>query len=616
MKHSDGKQAVQLLGTARRLFGVALLAAFGVASAGCTCGKRGENELAKSIEDGHPEQLESEIGIANPSGLLDELLKLAQNFVDPLPVQRDMLVSMALQRAHLPAALAPALELTRPLWLLELKGKAPAKELPSLVALPIRSRQALESALLLQMTPVAGKSPDSKSPGGGTLVTYTPKPEHPDLQAIKIWIAEQYAVIASDEGAFRAARAYLERRLFAQRPAHDVLLTFFRSKETRAKMREVLGQLRDPAARPGGSGPDTTGLREAISRLVLRHGEMITTAPRLDIQADIEGTTISLKGRAESEPSSELARAVTRQKTGPPVGAELIPHDTWGLFASHGLPAEQESSVMGGLLSQIAEMLPGGSGAPLKDALQSAGEALGDELTLALHPAKPGSMSAWVVTSVADTQKAKASWDRVGQLVAILARQEGKSKRGAPIAVRERELTCGRGAPARLLEVPVQAAAEAGGASNTPALSTLLGDTLGIGWVFRQKLAVLVLGGDVQGNLQKACATLDEQRKPASAFTASAAYQRAFGDADTHAGLLYLSVVDLVKSLDPAKLGALAPFAAAARAATSSQALSSAWGVDAKRSAYTFKLSLPLADLLQLKRASSPFGAPDRSQDR
>jgi hypothetical protein len=227
-----------------------------------------------------------------------------------------------------------------------------------------------------------------------------------------------------------------------------------------------------------------------------------------------------------------------------------------------------------------------------------------------LHRAPTGGLGITALTRVTEPEKARAAVDEAARLVREWADQKAASAKqpdqkaaaSKPPEVVEQQIPCAE-KQAHVFQVPLSAERPKGSASLVP---TLLGNSFGIGWVFVKQTGLFVMGRDVQDQLEQSCRQLTSGAS--STFANSAAFKHALGDAATRSGLLYLSLIDFVRSLEGREMPGLEPLAAAVRDTKVDRAISANWGIDSERRAFTLNVQIPLGNLLLFKPLLGALG--------
>ncbi|MBK6848622.1 MAG: hypothetical protein IPG96_14200 [Proteobacteria bacterium] len=313
-----------------RALGLALALAMGLgASTSCRRGERAA-ERARQVaaaQTAPPAELLVQGGLRAPGVLIDRALQLVAGGM-PLPLGREPIVQLALGMVELPAAVAAALDLDRPLHFASFDARL--GEHATLVALPIRSARAFGEALRATLEE-RGRE--------GELALWWPKGPAGQLRPLRAWNDERVALLAGSRRAFEHGRAFVLGRLVPTPLAHDLVLRVHVPAGSERELDRILrheltsldgGSIKGSPLLGSIAPPAGRARASAVSSALTG---FIASARAIELFADFDGSTLRLGGRAEARPGGALARTIKRQRTAAPFGAALAPPGAW-LFAS------------------------------------------------------------------------------------------------------------------------------------------------------------------------------------------------------------------------------------------------------------------------------------------
>lgn len=548
-----------------------------------------------------PPELLTYLALRAPAGTVDRTIGLVRNFV-PLMLDRNTVVGFALQATGLPPTLVQALDLTRTGWFLALDAEMLAEPDPSLLALPIRSAAALEKVLSVHLQPL---KKDTK----GSLRHWRPKPGNANLAALMLSVQDGYALIPSSEKVLAKVGPYLRKALLSHRPGHDLELHVVHREDARTEkgLRRTLDQLTRRLKRQG-----TDALQQSLTDALVRYTKLLWTAEHLTITADItaQGPVLGLTARGGGS-GGELAQLIKRERTGPPLGAELLPAASWLVLARHGSPP-QRGPAAGGLLATILDGFTQEMAPQARDRFRKAakqlGKSLGESSTFALHrPAEQSGLGVLYVAQVVSKAGVEQSMQQfTGLLGEAIGREQNKAVKGEP-------------KPADLKTRPLRLHGASGAVSRIAMPDSLVGDPrfslprvigpdLTLAWALRGGLALFAAGKGAEAQLKHAIRILAGETAK-ERFVGSKRFRSAVGDSSTRNGLLYLSLVDLVRSIAGLGYAEADMLAASLAKADVQTAVSINWGVDRQRGAYQVSASVPIAHLLHFRPLLQGLGA-------
>jgi hypothetical protein len=545
-----------------------------------------------------PKALIARFALRAPGKSIDEAIGIVQQFI-PLPLSKHGLLDLLLQRAHLPRELLQALDLDRTFWLLRFDDKALGEREPMLVALPLKDKAPFVRLLHTRME---DKGKD------GELQIYRPKPGQVGLTETRLSIDDRWVIVPTSRKVFDRAKGYLRGALLKTTPQHDAELTILISNLLRGvgpkldrSLDTAMARLKSTAARTaaaraaaGGSKVDEKPVTSALERTARRYYALAKSATALHIAADIDKGVVRLRLAAEDDKAGKLAKLIKAQQPGAPFAQGLLPQTTWALFANRGQPlVAGNSSPLDVALTSIASAMPSPYKEQFTTSVAHARKQFADDVTAAaFRPPQGKGLTVALLARVTKTEAARKAAEQVADVVAKWmeseAKKAGKPGPAAALSPVSRPFREGS-AVGRILELtlPTDTMKARHG------LDALLGPKLVVGWLFRDELAALVVGKDAEARL-KAIAKVGAKGKIAPALADSAAFKAAQSGGDLErVGLIYLSLVDLVRGLDGLGIDAVKPLVADLAGKKVERAPTLSWGVDSKRRRFVFELALP-----------------------
>ncbi|MCK5797162.1 MAG: hypothetical protein KAI47_08270 [Deltaproteobacteria bacterium] len=551
-----------------------------------------------------PKALIASFVLRAPGKTLDEALSLAGRFVN-LPLTKQGLLDLLLQRAHLPRELLSAFNLEGNFWLLRFDDKALGEKDPMLVLFPLRTAAAFKKILSSRM--------DDKG-ADGPLHIYRPKPGQVGLTETRIWMNAHWVVVPTTRKVFTQAKPYLEAVLMQQTPAHDVELTLLMKNLLRGvgakldrSLDTAMANLKQRAARratgrPGGQAQDSAGAANALERTARRYYALAKSAQALHISADVDGSLVRVRLAAEDTTGGKLAKLIKIQRPARPFAHALFPATTWALFANHGRAlVADETSPLDVAIQALAGAMPSPSREQFKAAVQNARKYYEDDMTVGLY--KPPTGRGVTLAFLARVSKGDAAHQATAQIAKVVATwMEAEAKKAgtagamASLAPTSRAFAQGK-AKGRIYELTLPADTM----KSRQTVDALFGPKVVAGWLFVDNLAALVVGKDAEARM-KAIAEAGAKGRATPSLAEAPPFKAAITDGGfEQVGLLYVSLVDLVLGLDGLGIDAIKPFAADLAGKKSQRAPTLAWGVDGKRRSFIVELTLPAEHFLHFK---------------
>lgn len=545
-----------------------------------------------------PKELIASFSLRAPASTLDEGLALLNQF-GPVPFDRQGLLDLLLQRAHLHRSLLDALDLSGTFWLLRLDDRAVGEKDPMAVVLPLRSVEAFKKALLARM--------DDKGKDG-KLTIYRPKEGQIGLTETRVWFGEKRAIVPSSRKVYKLLEGYLQGTLTQRVPRHDAELRVFMANLLRGSGQQIdqsldiaMARLKQQASRPGAK-VDSKPAAGALERTARRYYALLKSAAELRFTADIDKTDIRLRLAAHAADGGKLAKLIKRQQPGVPFGQGLLPASTWALFANRGQPlVENDASPLDVALHSVAAAMRSPYKEQFQAAVQNARKHFEEDLTIGLY--KPPSGAGLTVALLTRVNQAEPARQATAALSKVLAdwmadeaKRSGKPAAAALLKPKARDFVEGE-AKGRIYELTLPAE----DMKARERLDALFGARLTAGWLVKGELAAFVAGKDTEARM-KAIAKAGAKGSVDGNLGASAPFKAALTVAGLErVGLLYVSPVDLVRGLAGLGIAPLEPIAADLAQAQVQRAPALSWGVDGKRQAFVVDLALPASHFLHFK---------------
>jgi hypothetical protein len=336
-----------------------------------------------------------------------------------------------------------------------------------------------------------------------------------------------------------------------------------------------------------------------------------------------EQLTVTLSG--EGLPGGRLQKLIKRQQVGDPFGHKLLPSSSWLVLSDHGNPeaAAEGKQTWQPLLKEMLKnpkMKPALRERMLSAATKSA-DALTGDFSLALHKAPSGTgLTLSMVSKVADPELAKQALQdlagALGQWLEVALKESGgEALKGLRVERKPLQLAGAKGDLFRLhLKLPPEKRAQ---------LERMTGVPITFGLAFVDSYGLGAAGKGAQQQLQRMVDAAKSGQVTGS-LAENAAFERARKAADGRTGLLYVSLVDLVRWFEGTGHEEMEAIAEAIRDARVKAAPSLDWGVDKDRTKLDFTLRLPAAHFrvfkpilreLQKRRGGWPGGAKPAWKD-
>ena len=573
-----------------------------VLSLGAGCKKKvnkgaagAEAEAIKSVPV--PKELLGYVGLRSPGKSIDAGLALVAQFA-ALPFTREALLDMLAQQAQLPRGLMGAVDVEGTFWLLGLDEKQIGDGDPSVVVFPIKDKKKFTAALEERM---------KKGKADGDLVTYEPKEGQVGLQKIAMVIKDKVVLFPSSKKALAASRAYIEGALLKSTPSHDLEVHVLMEQVSKARgdaldeeIDRTVAEMKANMAKKSKGPIDQKPMADATEKTINRWVDYLKSTKEAVIALDVTKDKLTLSAQAQGLPGGVLAKVIKRQRTGAPVGIKRLPASSWLVISDHGNPesAAENVGTWGPALEEIFKDLD----PKLKDRLtklvsQLAALNTGD-VTTALHRAPSGTgLTISALGPVKDAAKGKATMDELIETVGAWIKAEAKrQKEPLPEGLEAtREEIDHKGAKGVVLSLAFPIPSDK--AKEKAMAESLVGLPFTMGWAFSDKEMFVALGKESKAQL----INLIEGKVAGKSLADKADFKGALEAAGEPVGLVYLSLVDLLRWFKGTSVEEMLPppLRGDLKDPTASPVLT--WGVDKGRTAMDMTLHLPAAHFLTFK---------------
>lgn len=584
----------------RAVWGLTLALVLPLVVAGVGC-KKDKKPKANTVEAparpmSPPGPVMVYLGLRNPSRTLDDTLALMNEFV-PLPLTRSGLLDLFAQRASLPREMIDAVDIGKPLWLVGLdERQVEADPDPLVMVLPLRSRQSFEQGLAKKLM---------KSGTEGRLTVYKPKPGAVGTHPVKLVITDTHVWTGTSAKAFEIAEPFIRGTLLPRTLDHDLAVHFVvenilkvRGDDLDRKVDQAMDQVRNSVQRS--SSMDRQQVAGATENTVRRWLEALksTREVQLTVDANREQLTAALHGLAQKQ--GRLAQLIRRQRSAPPVGYRRLPASSWMVFADHGNKEAQaeDRKTWEPLLGQMLKgMAPGKQDEVIAAVSETMALFTGD-YTVALHRAPTGSgLTCSMVARVSDAGQAFKSLNRLESAIGVwIKAMLARSKERVPDGTRVERRAFSQGkAKGALFQLQLQLPPD-----KRTQVERVLGVPIALGVAFVGEHALLSLGKGAEEQLKTLVAGTDPGQVE-NGLAKNPAFERARTMGTERVGLVYLSLVDLLRWFEGTGMKELETIAAALKEHKVTAAPSLDWGVNKERTGLDITLRLPAAHFRAFK---------------
>ncbi len=571
-----------------------------------------------------PKEVMAYVGLKNPARVIDDALALARS-IGPIPFDRAGLLDLFAQRARLPREMIGAIDTAGTFWMLLLDEKLAGEREPVVLVFPVKSRKQFEEALAKKL---------QRSGSEGDLVVYKPRPGEVGGET-RLLIGEKIVIAPSSKKVLDLTHLFILRNLSERPPLHDLDLHVMTEnllkgpgKGLDTQVARALDKVRAATSQPsssptgGGTAEVIAEARETATRTteetVKWYLELAKSLRELLITAEINPKQVTLALRGEAQSAGLLQKVIKRQRPGPPFGHQLLPASSFLVVGNRSNPEARSESrrTVAALLGALVK--GGGSSAKLRELEKTAKELDGKltgDVTVALHrPPAGAGVALTVLARVSEAEAARTAVEALASLCVEWYREQVKKAaaegRSEPKLEGEKRELAHKGAKGSVVEIAIPWPDE-----RREQATRLFGEKLGLGWAFHGEHALFYLGKDPQRQLEL-LAEGAAAGKLAAGLHESPAFRKALGASPERVGLVYLSLVDLMRWFEGTGFKDGEAMAAVLKDAKVAAAPSIDWGVNALRTQLDISLHLPVEHFLafkpifdELMRRRSPLGA-------
>jgi hypothetical protein len=345
---------------------------------------------------------------------------------------------------------------------------------------------------------------------------------------------------------------------------------------------------------------------DSLAKSLARKGQAIKSTRRLLIFGDVskQGFTLSFQGAAAK--GGRLEQLIRRQEPGPPFGARLMPASSW-LYLSDRSNPEAKAEGLATWEPAIKRLFAGLNkdlGQRTTKAVFEALELLSGDMALALHRAPSGSgMTLSLIGKLGSTKRAdavvKQLTDALGDLLkALLANADLQLQKSFTL---QRNPFEHQGAAGEIFRMKVDLPSP-----KREQIEKTVGLPLALGIAVSGKLGLVTLGKGAQEQL-KQLVEGQKSGKVDKSLAESKAFVRAQGAAKHRVGLLYVSLLDLVRWFEGTGISRAEALIESIKGKAVRSAPSLDWGVDDGRQKMDFTLRLPVEHFRSLKAAIDQY---------
>ncbi len=544
-----------------------------------------------------PKELLAYVGMRSPGKTIDKGLALLQKFA-ALPFTREAMLDMLAQQARLPSSLMGAVDVEGTFWMLALDPKQVGDSDPSVLVLPLKDRKKFEAALTKRM---------KKGKVEGDVVTYEPKEGQVGLQKIAMVITDKHALFPSSLKALDKSRQFIELELQNRKPERDLEVHVLMDAITKAQgdaldreIKRTMAEMKATMAKQNKGPIDQKPMADATEKAIERWAGYLKSTKKLVISLDVTADQLTLSVSGEGIPNGELHKVIKRQMSGQPAGLERLPASSWLVISDHGNPgaAKENASTWGPAMDAIFKEADPKVKAKMA-ALVTRLAAMNDgPFTTALHRAPSGKGLA--LTVIGKIKKPKEAAEAVDSLLKTLgewvkaeAKKQGE-KLPEGLEVKREEIKKG-GAIGALLSLSIPFPADK--ANEKELTESLVGLPVTVGWAFTEKELFIVAGKETKAQLD----ALIAGKTGSKALAGKPDFRASLKDAGNQVGMVYLSLVDLLRWFKGTKVEEMMPppLRGDLKDPPTSPVLT--WGVNQPRTKMDVTLRLPAAHFLTFK---------------
>jgi hypothetical protein len=342
-----------------------------------------------------------------------------------------------------------------------------------------------------------------------------------------------------------------------------------------------------------GAGPvDEEKVASATEKAMTRWMDALKSTSEAVLYADVTRDKLTIAAKGEAVPGGRLAALIERQEPGMPFGYKLLPADSWLVVADHG----NEEAIAEGketwqpVYRDLLDSLPEKMRERLVSALGDATGSFTGDITMAAHSPEGGEgMTVSAAARVKDGDQAKKAVKELASALGAWLKQSIKSStQEIPPGVKvERQPLAFGDATGELFEfyLPVKK-------DRRQALAHSVGLPITLGIVFHGDHALISAGKGARAQLEKMAAGIEAGTVDGS-LGEREAFKQAMKASENRVGLLYVSVVDLIRWLDGGGFTDVSSIASALGDDEVKTAPSLDWGVDEEKKHLDFTLRIP-----------------------
>lgn len=543
-----------------------------------------------------PKEVLVHIGMKSPQQSIDTTLGLLQQLL-PLPLTRDGLLDLLAQRARLPRELIDAVDITKPIWIVGMDRTQLEERDPSVMVLFLRSRGAFEKALAQKM---------KKTRKEGDLEVYMPKPGEVGLQPVRLQISDTHVIVPSSKRALEVADTFLRGQLMKHPPRHDLEIHLHMEHFVKTQAKDVdrsINRLVDRARSGVMRSRVAAGHKEvtdSLAKSLVRKGQAVKSTRRLLIFGDVsqQGFTLSFQGTAAK--GGRLEKLIRRQQPGPPFGAGLLPASSWLYLSDRGNPEAKAEGLATWepAIKQLFVGLKKELGQRASKAVSETLELVTGDMALALHRAPTGSgMTLSLIGKLGSAERGKAVLkqlaDALGDLFkAMLANADLQLQKSFTL---QRSPFAHQGATGEMFRVKVDLPSP-----KREQIEKTVGLPLALGIAVSGQMGLVTLGKGAEEQLKQLVEGV-KSGKVENSLAASKAFVRAQSAAKHRVGLLYISLLDMVRWFEGTGVSRAEALIESIKGKAVSSAPSLDWGVDDGRRKMDFTVRLPVEHFRSLK---------------
>ncbi len=546
-----------------------------------------------------PKALMGYVGLRSPGKTINETLALVKKFA-ALPFTRESLLDMLAQQARLPRGIMASVDVEGTFWMLGLGDNHDSGDNPVVMVLPIKSKKAFETALAKSM---------KKGKADGDLVTYEPKPGQLGMQKIALVIGEKNVYFPSSKKALAVCRPFIEASLLKRKPAHDIeahVLVEQIFKEQGDSLDEeiakTMAQMKSNMAKgkSGASPIDQKPISDATEKAVERWVQYLKSTKELVFSLDVDSEQLTIAALGESVPGGALHKVIKRQRTGKPIGMDRLPASSWLVISDHGNPeaVKENASTWEPAVQSIFKDVDPAVRAKIVGVFTKLSSMSTGDFTTAFHRAPSGAgLLISGIGTMKDSAKAKESVDGLIDSMGAWFKAEMK-KRGEEmpegLAFKKEDFSH-KGATGSVVKISIPSIP--GKAKEMAMVKSLAGMPITLGWAFSKKEMFFALGKESEAQLK----LLAEGKVKGKSLADKKDFAAAAAMGKNRVGLLYLSLVDLLRWFKGTDVEKMMPPMLRGELKDAPASPSLDWGVDEEHTTFDLALHLPASHFLVFK---------------